>query len=93
MVKIPCSFQLDILRSNYSEKHEYQSLTVLEKLIDIASLNDNSSLPASFDIMSTFCDYDIIKDVLLDIGIPSIYIRSVYRIREGFHVQLYNLCD
>ena len=93
MAKVPCSFQLDFLRSKYCERHEYKSLTVLEKIANIASLNDNSTLPASFDIISTFCDYDIIKDVLLDIGIPSIYIQSVYRIKNGYHVQLYHPCD
>ena len=93
MLKIPCSFQLDFIRADYYERREYQSLAVLEKLANIVSLNDNPSFPASFDIISSFCDYDIIKDVLLDIGIPSIYIRSVYSIKEGFHVQLYNPCD
>ena len=93
MVKIPCSFQLDFLRTNYYERREYQSLTVLEELTNIASLNDNPSLPASFDITSSFCNYDVIKGVLLDMGIPSIYIRSIYSIKKGFHIQLYTPCD
>lgn len=78
------------LRQKYREGKAHASLNVLDKLINIASLNEDKSLPSSFDIESTFCDYDTIKEVIKDIGVPPIYIRAVFRVRQSFHVQLYN---
>ena len=80
------------LRDLYNKKRAYQSLNVLKRLESIASQNENNSIPFSFNIPPTYCDCNIISEVLHDIGVPYIYIRSVFKVNESFHIQLHEFC-
>lgn len=78
------------LREKYNESGQFSCLNVLENFIKISSKTDNHSLPTSFDIPPVFGGDTIIKQVLEDVGIPHIYFRAIFQIRDGFHIHLYD---
>lgn len=80
------------LRDLYNKTSAYKSLNVLKQLELIASQSGNNSIPLSFNIPYSYYDCDIISEVLHDLGIPYIYIRSVFKVSEGYHVQLHESC-
>lgn len=80
------------LRNLYNEKRDFQSLNVLKEFESISLKSENNSIPFSFDIPRINYNYDVISKVLQDVGIPSICIRSIFKITDGFHIQLYKFC-
>ena len=75
------------LQARYMECHSKIKSLLLNDLIK--ATDDDGYLPTSFDVKSRIYSYDLIREVLCDIGIAPIQIRAIFKNRfDVYHVHL-----